>query len=39
MGPSTAYWFKQLADAGTVRWTNAFLQQEFESRIRKELAR
>lgn len=39
MGPSTAYWFKQLANAGTIRWTNAFLQQEFESRIRKELAR
>ena len=39
MGPSTAYWFKQLADAGTIRWTNTFLQQEFESRIRKELAR
>lgn len=39
MGPSTAYWFKQLADAGTIRWTNTFLQQEFEKRIRKELAR
>lgn len=37
MGPSTAYWFKQLAGGATIRWTNAFLQQEFEKRMRKEL--
>lgn len=38
-GPSTAYWFKQFSGAETVRWVNTFLQQEFEKRIRREVAR
>lgn len=38
-GPSVAYWFRQLTDAGTIRWTNIFLQQEFERRIRREIAK
>ena len=38
-GPSMAYWFRQLTDAGTIRWVNAFLQQEFAKRMRKELAK
>jgi hypothetical protein len=37
IGPSAAFWFKQLADLGTIRWTNAFLQKEFQRRIIKEL--
>lgn len=36
-GPSAAYWFKQLTGDQTVRWVNAFLQQEFERRIRREI--
>lgn len=36
-GPSTAYWFKQLTDGKTIAWVNAFLQQEFARRLRKEL--
>lgn len=39
LGPSAAYWFKQLTGADTVRWVNTFLQQEVEKRIRKELAK
>lgn len=39
LGPSVAYWFRQLSDRETVRWTNSFLQQEFEMRIRKEIAK
>jgi len=39
MAPSVAYWFKQLSGAQTVRWTNIFLQKEFEKRIRRELAK
>ncbi len=39
LGPSAAYWFKQLSGAGTIRWTNIFLQQEFERRIRREIAK
>jgi hypothetical protein len=39
MGPSTAYWFKQLSSSATIRWTNTFLQQEFERRIRLEIAK
>ena len=39
LGPSTAYWFKQLSGSGTIRWTNIFLQQEFERRIRREIAK
>ena len=38
-GPSVAYWFKQLSGGQTIRWINAFLQQEFEKRIRREIAR
>lgn len=37
MGPSSAYWFKQMTDAKAVRWVNAYLQQEFGLRMRKEL--
>ena len=39
LGPSAAYWFKQLSGSGTIRWTNIFLQQEFERRIRREIAK
>lgn len=39
LGPSVAYWFKQLTDNQTIRWTNIFLQQEFEKRIRQEVAK
>lgn len=39
LGPSVAYWFKQLTDTQTIRWTNTFLQQEFEKRIRREVAK
>ncbi len=39
LGPSAAYWFKQLTDGKTVRWINGFLQQEFELRIRREIAK
>lgn len=39
LGPSVAYWFKQLTDNQTIRWTNIFLQQEFEKRIRQEIAK
>lgn len=39
LGPSTAYWFKQLTTPGTIRWTNGFLMREFEKRIRKEIAK
>lgn len=37
IGLSSAYWFKQLTTAQTVRWINTFLQQEFNSRFQKEL--
>lgn len=37
MGPSAAYWFKLLTDGATIRWTNTFLAQEFERRIRQEI--
>lgn len=37
LGPSAAYWFRQLSDGQTVRWVNRFLQQEFERRVRREL--
>ena len=39
MGPSAAYWFKQLTTNQTIRWVNAYLQQEFAKRMRKELSR
>lgn len=39
IGPSAAYWFKQLTDSQTIRWTNTFLQQEFERRIKREVAK
>lgn len=38
-GPSIAFWFKALTDSATVRWVNIFLQQEFERRIKKEVAK
>lgn len=39
MGPSVAYWFKIVTTQSTIRWTNEFLAQEFERRIRRELAK
>jgi len=39
MGPSMAYWFQQLTGSETIRWTNVFLRQEFERRVRREIAR
>lgn len=39
MGPSAAYWFKQLSGTQTIRWVNTYLQQEFAKRLRKELRR
>jgi hypothetical protein len=36
-GPSTAFFFKQLAGAQTIKWTNDFLQEEFAKRMQKEL--
>src|SRR5690606_14468959 len=38
-GASVAYWFKQLTTGQTLRWTNAFLQQEFEKRLRREITK
>ncbi|WP_324730978.1 hypothetical protein [Pseudomonas paeninsulae] len=38
-GPSAAYWFKQLSGNDTIRWVNVFLRQEFEKRMRKEVAK
>jgi hypothetical protein len=38
-GLSAAYWFKQLSDAETIRWFNSFLQQEFNKRVRREIAK
>lgn len=37
LAPSAAYWFKQLARKGTIKWTNNFLQKEFARRVTKEL--
>lgn len=39
IGPSTAYWFKQLTTSQTLRWTTDFLQEEFAKRLTKELAK
>ena len=39
LAPSVAYWFKALSAPDTVRWVSAYLQQEFEKRIRRELAK
>ncbi|WP_325435167.1 hypothetical protein [Pseudomonas nitroreducens] len=39
MGPSVAYWFRRLSGGETIRWTSAFMQQEFERRMRRELAK
>lgn len=39
MGPSIAYWFKRLTDSKAIRWTNIFMRQEFERRIRREIAK
>ena len=37
LGPSVAYWFKQLTTLRTINWVNAYLQQEFNKRLQKEL--
>ena len=37
IGPSTAYWFKQLTTTQTIKWTADFLQEEFAKRMQKEL--
>ncbi|GMQ53505.1 hypothetical protein [Halopseudomonas aestusnigri] len=39
LGPSIAYWFKQLSTPQMQRRTNAFLQREFERRLRAEIAK
>lgn len=39
LAPSIAYWFKQLTSSNSIRWVNTFLQQEFERRIRREIAK
>ena len=39
IGPSLAHWFKDLTTAQTLRWTNAFLQREFEKRLNQEIAK
>lgn len=39
LGPSVAYWFRKLSTTKTINWTNAFLQQEFEKRLRREIAK
>jgi hypothetical protein len=39
LGPSIAFWFKQLTTSNSIRWVNTFLQQEFERRIRREIAK
>ena len=37
MGMSAAYWFKQLSSSQTINWLHAYLQQEFNKRLQKEL--
>lgn len=37
MGPSVAWFFKQLTDSQTVGWVNRTLQAEFQRRMRREL--
>jgi len=37
IGPSAAYWFKQLSRGNTIQWINAFLEREFARRVTKEL--
>jgi hypothetical protein len=37
LGPSAAYWFKQLTTTQTIKWTTDFLQEEFAKRMQKEL--
>jgi hypothetical protein len=39
MAPSVAYWFKLMTDGKAIMWINAFMQQEFERRIRREIAK
>ncbi|TLX54870.1 hypothetical protein DN824_20525 [Stutzerimonas nosocomialis] len=39
IGPSAAYWFRLLTTNQTLRWTNTFLQQEFEKRVKREIAK
>lgn len=37
MGPSVAWFFKQLTSVTTMRWINRRLEQEFQRRLRREL--
>lgn len=37
LGPSTAYWFKQLTTNQTMLWISDFLQQDFAKRMQKEI--
>lgn len=37
LGPSTAYWFKQLTTNQTMAWISEFLQQDFAKRMDKEI--
>ena len=39
IGPSAAYWFKQLTTQQTIRWHSDFLQQDFARRFEKESAK
>lgn len=39
LGPSLAWFFKQMTNGKTVRWVNATLQQQFEIEIKKVLAK
>ncbi len=37
IGPSTAYWFKQLTTTQTIKFTTDFLQAEFAKRLQEEI--
>ena len=37
LGPSIAYWFKDLSGPATQAWVNSFLQEEFQRRMQKEM--
>ena len=37
LGPSTAYWFKQLTTNQTMLWISDVLQQDFAKRMQKEI--
>lgn len=39
LGPSTAYWFKQLNTTQTIKWISDFLQEDFTKRMTKEIAK